>query len=114
MGKRRLEFCTGPSCRPRLPEETLTQLEALATQRGYEVRHCDCLGACPVGPNALSDTGDQTSPRQRTLLTGLESLADLEKVLSQLEAALTIGECPRTIVGKAPSFQVKVSTGTPA
>lgn len=114
MSKRRLEFCVGPSCGPRLPENALAQLEALATERGYEVGRCDCLGGCPVGPNALSGDGPHQKRRQQTLLTGLESPTDLEAVLDRLEAAQADGECPRTIVGKAPSFQVRMSTGTPA
>lgn len=114
MSKGRLRFCTGPSCGPGHSAESLAELETIARERGYEVAHCDCLGGCPVGPNALSDDGKTENRRQQTLLTGLESRADLEKVLTELEAALDGGARPRTVVGRPPQFRIQKSTGTPA
>ncbi|MBM66009.1 MAG: hypothetical protein CMH55_07240 [Myxococcales bacterium] len=67
-----------------------------------------------MGPNALNDDGHSDHRRQQTLLTGLESQADLERVLGELETALAGGNRPRTVVGKPPKFRIQKSSGTPA
>ena len=112
MGKGRLRFCTGPSCGPRQSAELRSELFTLAKCKGYDVSTCTCLGGCPVGPNALSDDGKTERRQDQTLLTGLESREDLERVLSKLETALETGSRPRTIVGRPPVFRVQNSSGT--
>lgn len=114
MGKGRIRFCQGPSCGPRHSGEQWAELQHLAKTKGYDVGEAQCLGGCPVGPNALCDDGAAESRRQQTLLTGLENTGDLERVLNQLEAALHAGKRPRTVVGSPPRFRIQNTHGTPA
>ena len=66
----------------------------------------------PSGPERLSDDGETERRQDQTLLTGLESREDLERVLSKLETALENGSRPRTIVGRPLSFEFRTPRGT--